>query len=264
MEQTKTYQYQPVLRVNGGYEGEPQGVLPSNPPRTTTSQLSGDATYQYYFRDSNAPAGSSTADMNANSSRVVITITDHWTASISSANVLTITINTTVDKMVRDDTKGNPNWGGTYGREMQVKREEGGAVLWSIANDPINYNHTILNSAVDLGTFTYSIQPGGTSQFRASTFIKSHTPGFPDQAPYTDYIWAGIAFYNNLPKDYRPGMIWNGTAWMSHNRSKGAFNIRNSNGDWQECRTENAGSVGNPPAIYYDNAMRNMRLIGRQ
>lgn len=260
----KYYDYQPILTIRGGYDGEEHGVLPNNPPRKTTTSSTGSATYNYYFRDSNSPSSWSGAQKNGNSSRVVANITDSWTVTIDDNNVMTVRVTTTVNSIQRDDIRGNPNNAGNYLRDMEIRRNEGGAVLWSKNGDAINSPHPILSTPLQLGTETYTLRPGGTQTFRASIYMTSHVSGFAWTDDYTDYIWAGIRFFNDLKDDYRPGKIWNGREWLSHNRSAGARNTRTTSG-WQEHRTEDAPTgTGNPPSIYHDGRWYNQRRIGNQ
>lgn len=260
--ENKTYQYQPSLRIDGGYPGETQGINPPNTSIRTTTSPTGSATYQYYFADSNTPDNWNADQKNANSSLVTVTITDKWQVSIDNANVMTVKVTTVIDSIERGHIQGNPNYSGTWGRDITIGRTQDGATLYSFPNDPIGYVHYI-GGSLNMGTETYTIAPGGNQQFRASVFIRSHTVSFPDTDTYTDRIWAGIAFYNNLPADYRPGEICNNYAWYSHNRASGAANIYTGS-NWKTMRTEDPGTTGNPPSIYYNSAFRNQRLIGRQ
>lgn len=71
-------------------------------------------------------------------------------------------------------------------------------------------------------------------------------------------VWAQLFNF-----DYRPGMTWNGTGWMSHNRSNGKCNIWNGS-SWVTMRTEDGGvGTSNPPLIY-GNGWHNMRRIGQE
>lgn len=75
--------------------------------------------------------------------------------------------------------------------------------------------------------------------------------------------YAYIAFYNDLPADYRPGeRNINGT-WYSLNRSGGVCERNNS---WYEMRTVggNAGATGDPPERKINGTWTNMSKIGTE
>lgn len=63
--------------------------------------------------------------------------------------------------------------------------------------------------------------------------------------------------------DYRPGAVWNGSNWLSHNRASGVANIRTSSA-WQTMRTVDGGTgTDNPPLIKHSSGWRNMRRVGQ-
>lgn len=71
-------------------------------------------------------------------------------------------------------------------------------------------------------------------------------------------VWATM-----LDFDYRPGAIYNGSAWMSHNRNGGARDIYNGS-SWQTLRTIDGGiGTGNPPSIYNGSNWMNQKRIGQ-
>lgn len=81
----------------------------------------------------------------------------------------------------------------------------------------------------------------------------------------TDYSWLQHEVWATLLDfDYRPGMTWDGTNWMSHNRDGGVCNVY-QNGDWQEMRTEGyPDAKGDPPLLYRDGGLWNMARIGEE
>lgn len=243
--------------ISGGYAGEDTGVIPPDTGWRTTDVMSGSSSAEYYFRDSDYSS-------NANSSRVVVGITESWTASIDSRNNLTITLTTQITGVRRDDVQGSP---GVGQRNMFIRREAGGTVLWSVRNDPIATVHTILSNPITLDSYTFTLAPGQNLS-RGSVHFRNVVTGYPDDtpvpSPYVDEMWIGTEFRNPLPADYRPGKVWNGSAWMSHNRDAGAANVRTSSA-WQEMRTIGGGEdQGNPPTIRHSSAWYNMRLTGQE
>lgn len=265
----KNYQWKTdAIIISGGYPGEETGITPSGSTDWhTTDVLSGNTAVGYFFRDS----ASST---NSNSSRVVIDATESWTASISSTNVLTISITTTINSIYRDDVRGNPGTGGSQYRDMYLRRSADSQVLWSITNDDITTAHTILGSPLSLGTYTFTIEPGGDFS-KSSIYFRNNVAGHgsdPVPSIYVDEMWVGTSFRNILPKDFRPGATLNSNTsiWWSHNRTNGACHVLSSTSPvtWQECRTVGDGTdQGNPPLILHAanaNSWYNQKLLGKQ
>lgn len=268
----ETYQYRAQTEIlSGGYPGEAIGVTPADTAWRTgnSGQAYPAVTYQYYFTDSNS-------GQNSNSSRVIVTATDNWTATVDDQNNLIVAVHTVINSIVRGNIVGNPLKGGNYTRDITVSRSKGGQAVFSKNADPVGYSHTLAGK-IDLGTETF-ILPPGSSKSRGSLYVLSHTTGYPWTEIYTDEMWAGISFKNTLPaidpieppeipKDYRPGAIWNGSSWQSHNRNVGNASIYNGT-TWQEMRTEsgedyeNQPATGNPPSINIGSGWRNMFNIG--
>lgn len=266
----KQYQWKTDFElVSGGFPGEDTGVLSGDTNWHTTSEMSGTATAQYYYRDADYPHVD-----NANSSRVVITIKDEWTATIDRHNNLTIHANTTIENLVRDDLKGTLP---TIPRHIYIKQDQNGqAFLDKI--DPVNTVHNIIDAPLVLPEFVFTLAPGEGME-RSTVWFRSTTSGnedLPIPNIYTDIISIGVRFKNILPRDYRPGATLRGAEqWMSttgdyisHNRLNGACHVRTNN-SWQECRTTGGfdGEKGNAPLILTaDNAdsWRDQKLIGKE
>lgn len=246
--------------ISGGYPNEPHGVINGSTDWQTTTNLTGSTTAEYYFRDS---ASSS----NSNSSRVVVSITESWTASISSTNYLTITLQTTIDSIRRDDIVGSPGTGGSPYRTMFARREAGGTNLWTTSGDDITTAHTILGSPLVLSEYSFTLAPGESAS-RGSIFFRSNVQGHDSDATpsiYVDEMWLGTHFLNPMPKDYIPGKIWNGSDWMSHNRATNGHAKIYTGSAWSaDMKTVDGDGVttGNPPYIYNGTNFANMRLIG--
>lgn len=264
----KNYQWKTdAVIISGGYPGEDTGIINGTTDWHTTDVLSGNTSVEYYFRDS----ASST---NSNSSRVVVGATESWVASISSTNVLTITVTTTINSIYRDDIRGNPGSGGSALRDMYIRRSAGEAILWSVTNDDITTAHMILGTPLDLGTYTFTITPeSGIS--RGSIYFRNNVAGHgsdPVPSIYVDEMWVGTSFRNILPKDFRPGATLNSNTsiWWSHNRTDGACHVLSNTSPvtWQECRTVGDGTdQGNPPLILHAanaNSWYNQKKLGKE
>lgn len=261
----KNYQWRTNAEIiSGGYAGEETGVIPPDTGWRTTSETSGSSQAEYYFRDSDT-------GQNENSSRVVVSISETWTASISSRNYLTVTLRTTITGIRRDDLRGTVGTMGV-GRDMFLRREDGGPVLWSIDNDPISTAHTLLGSPLVLDEYTFTLAPGENLS-RGSVYFRSNTDGHSSDVPpsiYVDMMWLGTEFKNILPKDYRPGtsLDTNTSIWKSHNRTNGACHVLNGS-TWQECRTVDgdSGGQGNPPLILHaanNSSWYNQKRLGKE
>lgn len=265
---SKNYQWKTDSEIiSGGYAGEEIGVIGGSTSWVTTDVMSGSTSAQCYYRDSNSSD-------NNNSSRVVIDVSETWTASIDSRNYLTININTTVNSIVRDDIRGNPLIGGTVGRDLYLRRDRSGSWAWSVTNDPINTAHTILGSPLALGSYSFTLAPGENLS-RGSIYFRNNASGHGGDVPpsmYVDEMWVGTIFRNILPKDYRPGaaLDTNTSVWKSHNRTNGACHVLSNTGSmtWTECRTADGGiGQGNPPLILHAadaNSWYNQQKLGRE
>lgn len=236
------------------------GVIPtdhtgwqSEQPGTKTG------TWTYWYRDANV--GPPWTD--ANSSRVAVSLTETWTASIDSRNNLTISIDTTINSVVRDGIQGSNV--DSPGRNINIYRTEGGAAVLSLTDSQLASAHTIYGGPLVLDNYTFTLAPGQSLQ-RSSLYLHNQTIGYQSY----DDIWFGVLFLNDLPKDYRPGtsLDTNTSIWKSHNRTNGACHVLNGS-TWQECRTldGDSGGQGNPPLMLRQanaSSWYNQRLLGKQ
>ena len=230
------------------------GVSPSDKSNWQTAEIgssSGTQTYTYFFRDSNVAYAGQYID--AYSSRVAINVTQSWTTSVDNRNNLSVSVNTVINSIVRDDLRGyNLN---TPGRTIQVYNANDQLVA-TFTDTSLASAHTI-SGAIDLGTVSFTLEPGVDAS-NSSLHIHNSTIGY---SSYDD-VRAGIQFRNILPKDYRSGMIWDGSSWQSHNRDNGMDKIYTGSG-WNEMRTNNgAESSDDPPYMRHNNKWLNQRLIG--
>lgn len=251
-----TYDYRALLQIiKGGYPGEPHGVIPDDTSwhTATPSSTSMTRTYTYYYRDS-------VVQSTANSSRVNVNVEDTWTATLSDDNYLTVTVNSRVLSITRDDVRGTPNPSGVR-FNIYIRREKNGGIIKQFLNDNINTAHTI-SGAFNLGTYTFTLPPGQSAQ-RGTVYLFNDVVG----SNLDDEMWMGISFRNNLPPGYRPGKVLaaDGT-WYSTNRRGGKCHIRKADGTLKELRSSNGGvGTTDPPFIADDNGVwHNQRKIGQQ
>lgn len=262
----KEYRYiNDINLISPGYPGEEVTVVPatgSNP--VTTSATSGSVTYTYTYRDS-------TISSNNNSSRVAISVTDSWTATTNEVtNDLTISLTTTINSIIRDDLRPGAGQVTAGNRAIFIRRTQNGSNILSWQTDPIGTAHTILtNAPYNMGTESFILQPGqgaNRSSFYLYNYVSGHVDD-PDPVYKPDILGVGTRFYNILPeppKDYRPGETWNGTAYMSHNRSNGGVCSYWDGSKWAEMRTDDAGvGTDNPPLCYHDGKYFNQYKLGK-
>ena len=245
--------------ISGGYSGEDHGSTKPSLENWFTAEESGSVTTGYYFRDSNTRS-------NANSSRVVTEITDSWSYTIDENNVATVTLTAVINRIYRDDVRGDTST--LYGvRNMRIWDRKGGALLYSVNSDPISTAHTIMSNPITVVTKTFTVAPGGHTSVNDSIYLRSNVDGHdgdPVPSEYVDECAIGIEFLNDLPVDYRPGMIYNGSEWLSHNRSGGAADIYTSGTSRTTMRTLNGGSgEGNPPLMRNSSGWKNQRKVGK-
>lgn len=243
--------------ISGGYPGEDVGVIPNDQSWHTTDATSGSLTADYYYRDS-------AYGRDSDSTRVIVTLRDDWTASINSRNQLTVTVTSTITNISRDDARGDNST--NNGRNIFIRRYKGGPVIWS-TSDVTTYTHTI-GTNINLGTHTYTLEPG-IDATGDSLYYRSNTVGHDNDSPpnmFIDEISMGIQFKNILPADYRPGAILDGNGvWQSHNRDNGESHILGPNSAWIEMRTIGGGvECGNPPSIRKNDKWYNMLEIGKE
>lgn len=248
------------------------GVIPNTSSTWQDGEagVAGSGTWQYWYRDANVASGGQYTD--ANSSRVVVTVTQDWTATIDQRNYLTVNVNTTIDSIVRDDLRGsNVN---TPGRTITIYERQGGPSVLTRTDTQLASAHTIYQGPLTLQPETFTLPPGESAS-RATLFLHNQAVGL---LSYDD-IWVGVEFRNPLPADYRPGTVLKSTqkygpvtdgVWMSHNRENKAAHVLKdpSNMTWQEMRTSIFPEIqGNPPLILKadgPDSWYNMAEIGKQ
>lgn len=197
-----------------------------------------------------------------------VRMVEHMTWTLSDSNVLTIRHGSS------ESLAGNASsWGicGTtsgYGIRGIVQFSSDGGASWqeltsgyqevAICSNLTNvYNtmQTVVNqfqpvqlSVPGLVRVTY----GGTRQPAPSASLPNAFPSYvtseADQVPI------------NIPveTDYVPGQVFNGSVWVSHNRSGGKAQIFDG-GTWKDMRTKEG--QGDAPEIYDGASWKNMRKM---
>ena len=232
------------------------GVTPSTHTGWQTAQPGPqNGSWSYWYRDANVNSGGVWSD--ANSSRVVVSLTEAWDASIDNLNNLTITITTTINSVVRDDPRGTNT--DTPGRIIEIYREQSGSPVLSLTDNQVATAHTIWQGPQTLDQYTFTLAPGQSLQ-RSSLYLHNYSPGFPSY----DDIWFGVLFMNDLPATTVPHAVYGGNnAWLSHNRTGGNLRIRTST-RWSDNLQNVDGGIGygDPPSIYKEGKWLNARTFG--
>lgn len=138
--------------------------------------------------------------------------------------------------------------------------------IWALFNGERKFSTTVIGDSSGTynlnfpSSFSITVPPQTTSTAASVHYFSQWTGGTYEPDEFT----VGLIVTNpNLP-DYRPGKIWNGSAWMSHNRSAGFEKINTSSTNTREMRTQDGGvGTGNPPTIYSSN-WKNQRKIGNE
>lgn len=251
--------------ISGGYPGEDIGGTNEEYRNWKEIPESGVITSGYYFRDSD------TRD-NANSSRVITYVEDSYSYTVDDNNVAHVTLTHKIQSMARDDVRVSSHAG--TGRNIKLWNKKGGTLLFQVNNDPINTAHSLISTPITVETKTFTIAPGGNTSVNDSLYLRGNVPGHDgDVTPsiFVDECALGLEFLNDLPVDYRPGKVWNGTEWLSHNRNGGAANIRIENGTASKTMRTANGAIDsdNSPFINHPSDVmaaryKNMRKVGRE
>lgn len=169
--------------------------------QTTTAGQGGSGTFTYYYRDSNTMYSGEWVD--SISSRCAYSVTQTWTTSIDLSNNLTVSVDTIVNSIVRDDIRGTDQ--NTPGRNIAVYKEQGGTALISLTDNQVATAHAIQGTAVSLGNYTFTLAPG-ESATKNTLYIHNQTVGGQSY----DDIWAGVQFMNPLPAPTVYRITYNG------------------------------------------------------
>lgn len=257
------YNWRASLNFESGDPGQlTHGVTPSaqeNWQNANTGSSMSPGQYTYWYRDSNTMYAGAFQD--ALSSRVALKVTQTWTATVDNLNNLTITVNTVVNSIDRDDIQAPTGYSDTDtpGRDITLYKNDG-TVIFSTTDTQVAHAHN-LSGTINVGDESFIIAPGDITVVGTSLYLHNQTVGGQSH----DDIWLGVQFRNPLPPDYRPGAVYDNSVWQSHNRVGGTCHVlSNTTGPvFTEMRTLGAPtSLGNPPSLYHDNKWYNMAKIG--
>lgn len=233
------------------------GVIPSSHTGWQTEPAGAQSgTWTYWYRDANVMVGGTYND--ANSSRVMISLTESWTASIDSHNNVTISINTVINSINRDDLQGSNQ--DTPGRNISIYRVQGGTPILSLPDVQLASAHNIYTGPYNLDQYTFTLAPGESLQ-RSSLYLHNQTIGYDSY----DDIWFGVLFLNDLPAEAIPHAVrGSNNEWLSHNRTGGDLRIRNSS-KWTDnlANTDWGTGYGDPPSVRKENKWLNARVFGK-
>lgn len=195
--------------------------------QTASTGHQSPGTITYWYRDANVGPGGVWSD--SNSSRVAISLSESWDASIDDLNNLTISVTTTINSVVRDDLRGqnadNP------GRNINIYQEQGAAAVLSLTDNNLTSAHTIWSGPVTLSNYTFTLAPGQSAE-RSTLYVHNQTIG---TASYDD-IWAGIHFLNDLPAPTTYNLYYDmnggsgGPANQSHTTAQSSWTFTVSSG----------------------------------
>lgn len=181
----KTYQWSTVTDYDSDTDLS-WGVIPNDTSWHTVEAGSGNATASYFYRDSNTAPFT-----DANSSRVITSVTNSWTASISDTNVLTINLHTTINSIARDDIRGSDQ--NTPGRTIDVYNSSGTKVFGTYTDTQVHVAHSI-SGEIAVGDTVIVLQPGQNASLSALQLHNQTVGG----SSYDD-IGIGVRFRNTLP-----------------------------------------------------------------
>lgn len=245
--------------------GEPgllsHGVTPSAQEDWQDATIGGSMSpgqYTYWYRDSNTMW--SGAFQDTLSSRVALKVTQTWTTSVDNRNNLTITIQTVIDSIDRDDVRAPAGYSdsNTPGRNITLYKKDG-TVIFSTTDNLVATAHN-LSGTINVGSETFTIAPGDISVVGTSLYLHNQTVG---GTSYDD-IWLGIQFRNPLPPETIPHAVRdNNGVWLSHNRSGGDLRLWNGS-RWTDnlANTDGGSGLGDPPSTYKSGKWYNSRTFG--
>lgn len=138
--------------------------------------------------------------------------------------------------------------------------------IWANFNGERKFATTVMGASSGIynlnfpTSFSITVPPQTTSTAASVHYFSQWTGGTYDPDEFT----VGLIVTNpNLP-DYRPGKIWDGSNWKSHNRAAGFEKVNTSSSTTREMRTQDGGvGTGNPPTIH-NNGWKNQRKIGNE
>ena len=122
----------------------------------------------------------------------------------------------------------------------------------------------------DSATFTISSTTPTRKNYRFEGWATSSTSS-PQYQPGSSFVIYKTSPVQTLfaiwEKFYHPGAVYNGSAWLSHDKSGGACQILNNveSSEWLDMRTIDAPTgLGDPPAVLHDDKYYNQQKIGKE
>lgn len=199
-----------------GYPDENYGSIPASDTWHDGDDNGSEQQATYYYSDSNSGS-------NANSSQVHIVIKDKWTAKRLSDNTLEITLDTDIISVCRTHYAGNPagshpEWLRTLAISSTLEDSKARNYiktypLWATTD------YTCKEPVTNIPTRKIYLAPGQETVVKNSVFLHNWTgtadnPDLYYLPPDTDNTWCdsmgcGVAFRNNLPKDFPHKVIFN-------------------------------------------------------
>lgn len=210
--------------------------------------------------------------------------TEYTAANASGFDRGSYTLTPTVNINISDSNVATFSWGGytgssiwyvcsANGYHLDVQFSSNGSTWNTVSSAFLNNSQTQTCSSSyltyqliqDLVNALPSAQLNGSGQIRVVAWTLRAAPtttlpgAFPNQAA-SEAVAADVV----IELDYRPGAVWNGSNYMSCDRSGGVCNYWNGSA-WTEMRTQDAPTgKGNPPLIFRDNDYYNMAKIGQE
>lgn len=183
-------QYKNDPRIEGDTHGYSAGVSSGAVNNWTEVALSGSHTTVIYWDDGHHPSGT----CRGNESRVYMTVTDTWRATINpDTNAISIHVDSSFN-MNRQALQWGGNGCGTYycWRDVHVYTSRGGAEIKSCSDCVVNTGVFCTGSR----SFDITLQHGQEMSV-GSFFVKNDTRGY--ETVYYDLVSGGMRFKNTLP-----------------------------------------------------------------
>lgn len=198
------------------------------------------------------------------------------------------TITPTVIVSINDDNQASFSWGSYTGdASWYVCSQNGYHIDIEFSTDNVNWQTIssafVNNSATQSCDGVYKtwemvrdlVNNLAPAQLTSSGYLRINTWTLHAAPTYTSDDYFPYAYPNqaasqvvaagvDIKLDYRPGETYDGTAYMSHNRSDGVCEVH-ENGAWTSMRTDGYPTAkGNPPEVYHNGTYFNMGKTGQE
>lgn len=169
------------------------GAIPSTQENWQTADIGvpDSGTWDFFFRDANNTDAQGRYT-DANSTRVLSTITQSWDTSVDDLNNLTVRVRTTIGPVVRDSLQGVCQ--ATPGRIIDWYTSEGGASVLHLTDYTVGTPKTLYDGTLSIAEYSFTIAPGQSTE-RSSLYVHNETAGYG----WYDDVWIGVQFRNILP-----------------------------------------------------------------